>query len=143
MVAPFQAKPPKALLVGLSFIAYEIGGATAAHAFSVSIKQVDLDRHPTMVAALIYSTLLWMSGGIAGAVGFDLAKQLRFWPVTIGAAALHGVVFMMIMLVLLGGKGSFDPKAAWFLMLGGSAAAIGYTVYLVTVTLIWPRACRP
>jgi hypothetical protein len=138
-----ENKPYRLLLPVISALSYGLGGLTVSWVMAILFPQSAQDRVATRFWAFVFAFLVWLLGAAYVSGGVSPAKQLRWWPISILLAALHGGV-VVLAVALLGTIKTPDIKsAAIFALIGAIAAAFSYTYFLMIVWIIGKRAALP
>jgi hypothetical protein len=131
------------LLPVISAFSYGLGALTIAWVMAIEFHEGALDRVAVRFWAFAFSFLVWLLGAAYASGAVSPAKQLRWWPISILLAALHGGM-VVLGVVFLGSGGRSDMKsAAIFVLIGAIAAAFSYAYFLIIVWIIGKRAALP
>jgi hypothetical protein len=129
-----EKKPYRLLLPVISGLCYGLGALTISWVMAKMFNESTLDRSGVRYWALLFAFLVWLLGADYASGAVSPAKQLRWWPISILLAALHGGA-VVLAVALLGSGGSRDiESAAMFSLIGALAAAFSYTYFL---TILW------
>ena len=124
----------------ISAFSYTLGALTISWAMAKMFNESTLDQAGVRYWAILFAVLVWILGPAFASVTIFPAKQLRWWPISILFAALHGgTVVLAVSLVGSGGRPSIE-SAGIFSLIGAVAAALSYTYFLTIVRLIGQRA---
>ena len=132
--ALLEKKPYRLLLPVISGLCYGLGALTTSWVMAKSFPQDPQDRAATRFWALVFALFVWLLGAAYASGAVSPAKQLRWWPISILLAALHGGA-VVLAVALLGTWHRPDiESAAIFALIGAIAAAISYIYFL---TIVW------
>lgn len=131
------------LLLVISALSYGLGALTISWAMAILFPQSAQDRVATGFWALVFAFFVWFLGAAYASGNVSPAKQLRWWPISILLAALHGGAVVLAVALLGTIKRPDIKSAAIFALIGAIAAAFSYTYFLIIVWIIGKRAAPP
>jgi hypothetical protein len=129
----------------ISAVCYFFGALTISVVLGKVLPQTDADRPAVRYYSVFFASLVWIFGGGYISAAVSLAKQYRWWPLSILIAALHGGIVVNAITFILGGISEYETAVLF--LIAGSAAAISYIYFLIASRIIcWrsaPHAQRP
>ena len=142
-VGLLERRPYRWLLPVISAVSYGLGALTITWVMAILFNQSAGDRAGGRFWAFVFAFFVWLLGAAYASGAVSPAKQLRWWPLSILFAALHGGT-VVLAVVFLGTIKTPDIKsAAIFSLIGAIAAAFSYTYFLIIVWTIGRLAAPP
>lgn len=142
-VGLLEKQPYRLLLPVISGLSYGLGALTISLVMAKLFPQDAQDRVATRFWAFVFAFFVWLLGAAYASGAVSPAKQLRWWPISILLAALHGGTVVLVVAFLGSGGRSDIESAVIFSLIGAIAAAFSYTYFLIFVWIIGKRAALP
>ena len=138
-----NTEPHRWMIWAISAVAYLSGFLITARLLPYVFYEGTQDRLAVLYWSPAFATLIWGFGVAFALSRIALKRQLRWWPLSIALAGIHGALVLLAVFLLDSRTHSLQLAQFEFLGIAALAAAISCSLYLLVIWLLWPQAARP